>query len=107
MLVAEEIGIGLAVGLGLTLLATMFVKFARRQQWLTPTWMQVPVVAMAFGCFALAQRIGGSGFIPAFSVGLLFAVSWQALVRMNLNASSARASSMSSTMRISFQPGGW
>ena len=74
MLVVEEIGIGLAVGVGLTFLATIFVKFARRQQWLTPTWMQVPVVALAFGCFALAQLVGGSGFIAAFSGGLLFAV---------------------------------
>ncbi|MDJ0990826.1 MAG: cation:proton antiporter [Desulfobacterales bacterium] len=73
VLVAEEIGIGLAVGLGLTFLAMMFVKYARRQRWLTPTWMQVPVVALAFGCFALAQLVGGSGFIAAFAGGLVFA----------------------------------
>jgi NhaP-type Na+/H+ or K+/H+ antiporter len=73
MLVAEEIGIGLAVGLGLTALAAMLLKYARRQQWLTHTWIQVPVVVLAFGCFGLAQLIGGSGFIAAFSGGLLFA----------------------------------
>ncbi len=71
-LVAEEIGIGLAVGLALTIVAGLLLKFAKGQQWLTHTWIQVPVVALAFGCFAVAQFLGGSGFIAAFSGGLLF-----------------------------------
>jgi NhaP-type Na+/H+ or K+/H+ antiporter len=78
-LVAEEIGIGLAVGLGLALLAVALLKFAKEEGWLTPTWIQVPVVALALGCFAVAQLIGGSGFIAAFSGGLLFG----ALARQN------------------------
>ena len=73
-LVVKEIGIGLAVGLVLTTLAGLLLKFARRHQWLTPTWIQVPVVALAFGCFAVAQFLGGSGFIAAFTGGLLFGV---------------------------------
>jgi NhaP-type Na+/H+ or K+/H+ antiporter len=72
VLVAEEIGIGLAVGLVLTAVAALLLKFAKVQQWLTETWIQVPVVALAFGCFAAAQFLGGSGFIAAFSGGLLF-----------------------------------
>lgn len=72
VLVAKEIGIGLAVGMVLTTMATMLLKFARGQQWLTRAWIQVPVVALAFGCFAVAQFLGGSGFIAAFSGGLLF-----------------------------------
>jgi len=71
-LVAEEIGIGLAVGLALTIVAGLLLKFAKGQQWLTHTWIQVPVVALAFGCFAVAQFLGGSGFIAAFSGGLVF-----------------------------------
>ncbi|MGD8991364.1 MAG: cation:proton antiporter [Desulfobacterales bacterium] len=74
MLVAEEIGIGLAVGLVLTTLAALLLKFARGQDWLTHTWIQVPVVALALGCFAVAQFLGGSGFIAAFSGGLLFGI---------------------------------
>jgi len=72
VLVAKEIGIGLAVGLVLTTMAALLLKFAKGQQWLTHTWIQVPVVALAFGCFAVAQFLGGSGFIAAFSGGLLF-----------------------------------
>jgi NhaP-type Na+/H+ or K+/H+ antiporter len=72
VLVVKEIGIGLAVGLVLTTLAALLLKYAMRQQWLTHTWIQVPVVALAFGCFAIAQFLGGSGFIAAFTGGLLF-----------------------------------
>jgi NhaP-type Na+/H+ or K+/H+ antiporter len=73
-LVAEEIGIGLAVGLLLTTMAGWLLKFAKEQGWLTHTWIQLPVVALALGCFAVAQFLGGSGFIAAFSGGLLFGV---------------------------------
>jgi NhaP-type Na+/H+ or K+/H+ antiporter len=72
VLVVKEIGIGLAVGLVLTTVAALLLKFAKGQQWFTQTWIQVPVVALAFGCFAVAQFLGGSGFIAAFSGGLLF-----------------------------------
>ncbi|MGD8498738.1 MAG: cation:proton antiporter [Chromatiales bacterium] len=71
-LVAEEIGIGLAVGLVLTGLAVQLLKLADRLQWLTHTWTQIPVVALAITCFATAQFLGGSGFIAAFVGGLLF-----------------------------------
>jgi NhaP-type Na+/H+ or K+/H+ antiporter len=71
-LVAEEIGIGLAVGLALTTMAVLLLKFAKGQGWLTHTWIQIPVVALALGCFAVAQFLGGSGFIAAFTGGLLF-----------------------------------
>jgi NhaP-type Na+/H+ or K+/H+ antiporter len=72
VLVVKEIGIGLAVGLVLTTMAALLLRYAKGQQWLTHTWIQVPVVVLAFGCFAIAQFLGGSGFIAAFSGGLLF-----------------------------------
>ncbi|MGD8630204.1 MAG: cation:proton antiporter, partial [Gammaproteobacteria bacterium] len=40
--------------------------------WITETWQQLPVVALAVACFAVAQLLGGSGFIACFSGGLLF-----------------------------------
>jgi NhaP-type Na+/H+ or K+/H+ antiporter len=39
--------------------------------WVTDTWRQLPVVAMAVACFAGAQSLGGSGFIASFVGGLL------------------------------------
>ena len=74
LLVAEEIGIGLAVGLALTVLAALLLKFAKGQQWLTHTWIQIPVVTLAVACFAAAQLLGGSGFIATFSGGFLFGI---------------------------------
>ena len=74
LLVVEEIGIGLAVGLALTALAAILLRFAKGQQWLTHTWIQIPVVAIALACFAAAQLLGGSGFIAAFSGGFLFGI---------------------------------
>jgi len=72
MLVVEEIGIGSGVGLGLTLIGTRMVKQADARGWITETWHQLPVPALAVSCFALAQILGGSGFIAAFAGGLLF-----------------------------------
>ena len=73
-LVIEEIGICLAVGLVLTLASVQLLKVAWQRKWLTPTWIQVPVVALALACFTLAQYLGGSGFIASFSGGLLFGI---------------------------------
>lgn len=74
ILVVEEIGIGLAVGVALTALAAVILKYAKGKGWLTHTWIQVPVVALALVCFAAAQWLGGSGFIAAFSGGFLFGI---------------------------------
>jgi sodium/hydrogen antiporter len=73
-LVIEEIGIGLAVGLIMTFVAVQLLKVAWQKNWLTHTWIQVPVVALALSCFTLTQYLGGSGFIAAFCGGLLFGV---------------------------------
>jgi NhaP-type Na+/H+ or K+/H+ antiporter len=40
--------------------------------WVTETWVQLPVPALAVACFGVAQWVGGSGFIAAFVGGLLF-----------------------------------
>ena len=71
-LVAGELGIGLAVGVLLTGAAVQLLKFTARHHWVTATWLQIPVVALALTCFATAQLLGGSGFIAVFTGGLLF-----------------------------------
>ena len=71
-LVVEAIGIGAGVGVALTLAAAWLLRFAWRHGWVTHTWIQIPVLALALGCFATAQLLGGSGFIAAFIGGALF-----------------------------------
>ena len=71
-LVAEEIGIGLVVGLGLTLIGTWGLKTALQDGALEGPWRGIPIAALAASCFALAQFVGGSGFIACFTGGLMF-----------------------------------
>jgi sodium/hydrogen antiporter len=71
LVVVEEIGIGLVIGLALTWLTTLMLRFAQRQGWISEHWVEIPVVALAAACFAAAQAAGGSGFIACFVGGLL------------------------------------
>ena len=71
-LVVEELGIGAGVGIVLTGVGAWLMKRFAGRGWITETWRQLPVVALALACFALAQLIGGSGFIASFVGGLLF-----------------------------------
>ena len=45
---------------------------AAKRRWVTETWIQLPVMALAVACFALAQQFDGSGFIACFTGDLLF-----------------------------------
>lgn len=72
ILVAEEIGFGLMVGLSLAAGAAWMISLSVNRDWLSTVWMQITVFALAITCFATAQSIGGSGFIAAYSAGLLF-----------------------------------
>ena len=71
-LVAEEIGIGLVVGVGLTVVASWALEMALQRSWLHGPWLGIPSSALAFSCFTLAQFVGGSGFIACFVGGLVF-----------------------------------
>lgn len=71
-LVGEEIGVGVAVGVILPFLGVLFTRWCNTRGWITETWQQLPVPAMAVTCFAVAQNFGGSGFIATFVGGLLF-----------------------------------
>ena len=69
--VAEEIGIGLGVGAALTWGAVLLLRVAKARGWASEAWAEVPAVALAGACFAVAQAVGGSGFIACFTGGAL------------------------------------
>ena len=69
-MVTEEIGIGLVVGVVVTVCAAWMLRIADKYGWTSPHWLEVPVVALAGACFAAAQAMGGSGFIACFVGGL-------------------------------------
>jgi len=71
-LVTKEIGIGLVVGVGLTAIGSWALRWCQARGWVTEIWKQVTVVALAIACFSVAQSLHGSGYIAAFTGGLLF-----------------------------------
>ena len=71
-LVAEELGIGLAVGLGGTWLASTLMRRCWARGWIPHIWTHIATGALAISLFAIAQSLHGSGYIAAFSGGLLF-----------------------------------
>jgi len=71
-LLAGQIGVGVVVGLALTLFGAWLFRLCKLQGWISDSWRQIAVPAIAVACFALAQRLGGSGFIAVFSGGLPF-----------------------------------
>ena len=68
--VIQAIGLGAAIGLALTLLTTLMLRFAEKRGWISEHWVEIPIVALAAACFAAAQAVGGSGFIACFVGGL-------------------------------------
>jgi len=71
-LVAQELGIGMAVGLSLAFVGAYLLRWCIKKGWVTEIWMQVTVVGLAVASFAIAQSLHGSGYIAAFTGGLLF-----------------------------------
>jgi NhaP-type Na+/H+ or K+/H+ antiporter len=68
----EVIGIGMVVGLVLSGLGGFALRHCASRGWVSGTWLQMPIIALALLCFALAQWLGGSGFIASFVGGLTF-----------------------------------
>lgn len=71
-LIAREIGLGSVVGIVLTLLGVKLYKLCEKRGWVTESWRQLPIPALAVACFAMAQWLGGSGFIACYVGGLYF-----------------------------------
>jgi sodium/hydrogen antiporter len=103
--VAEELGIGAVVGLALTWLATLLMRFAEGQGWISEHWEEVPIVALAAVCFAAAQAAGGSGFIACFVGGLLLSGLRQAHKDVLLRGAIATGEAMALLTWIAFGVG--
>jgi NhaP-type Na+/H+ or K+/H+ antiporter len=71
-LLLQVIGIGVAIGLVLSVLCGFALRNCASLGWVSGTWLQMPIIALALLCFALAQWLGGSGFIASFVGGLTF-----------------------------------
>lgn len=68
----EQIGIGVLVGASFSAIGTQLRQFCILRGWTAEDWQPVLAIALAVGCFATAQYLGGSGFIACFVGGLVF-----------------------------------
>jgi len=71
-LVVKEIGIGMAVGLSLAFVGAVMFRWCWKRGWGSEVWQQLTVVGLALASFAIAQSLHGSGYIAAFTGGMLF-----------------------------------
>ena len=71
-LIVEKIGYGALAGVLAGALAAAIVVLAVRRRRMSEVWLQIVPVASALLGYALAEEIGGSGFIAAFVGGLVF-----------------------------------
>ena len=67
----EQIGFGILVGVGVGLVGGWLVRWASQRGWMTDSFRRLALLALAIIAWALADQIGGNGFIAAFVGGLL------------------------------------
>src|SRR5215217_3344929 len=66
----EQIGLGALVGVGGGLVGGWLVSRASHRGWMTDSFQRLALLALALIAWALADQIGGNGFIAAFVGGL-------------------------------------
>jgi NhaP-type Na+/H+ or K+/H+ antiporter len=71
-LVFEQIGYGLIGGVGAGVLGGIALRLSARRRLIEPHWLQILSVASALLAAGIAEALGGSIFIAAFTGGFLF-----------------------------------
>jgi len=67
----EQIGLGVLVGVGVGLAGGWLVSQASKRGWMAESFQRLALLALALIAWALADQIGGNGFIAAFVGGLV------------------------------------
>jgi NhaP-type Na+/H+ or K+/H+ antiporter len=66
----EQVGLGVLVGVGVGLAGGWLVRRASGRGWMSESFQRLALLALALISWALADQIGGNGFIAAFVGGL-------------------------------------
>src|SRR5918998_6334158 len=66
----EQVGLGVLVGVGVGLAGGWLVGRASQREWMTESFQRLALLVLAIIAWALADQIGGNGFIAAFVGGL-------------------------------------
>lgn len=72
LFLALQLTLGPLVGMVAGWVGGHMIGFAAGRKWITETYQGVAAMALALVAFALAERIGGNGFIAAFMCGLVY-----------------------------------
>jgi NhaP-type Na+/H+ or K+/H+ antiporter len=66
----EQVGFGVLVGIGVGLLGGWLLSRASRAGWINESFQRLALLSLALIAWALADSVGGNGFIAAFVGGL-------------------------------------
>jgi NhaP-type Na+/H+ or K+/H+ antiporter len=66
----EQVGLGILVGVGAGLAGGWLVGWASQREWMTESFQRLSLLVLAIVAWALADQVGGNGFIAAFVGGL-------------------------------------
>ena len=77
----EQVGLGVLAGVGVGLAGAWLVERASRRGWMTSTSERLALLVLAIITWALADLIGGNGFIAAFIGGLVIGPLGERLIR--------------------------
>lgn len=69
---ALQLILGPLVGLCIGYIGARLIDTAVSKQWITDPFQGIAILCVALAAFAIAESIGGNGFISAFTAGLLF-----------------------------------
>lgn len=72
VLFVQQLGLGLLLGGTITFAAVWGRDRCRERRWISDDWQPLLAIALPLTCFAVAQELGGSGFIACFTGGLLY-----------------------------------
>jgi len=64
--------LSLLIGVAVGGIGGLLVKWSRGRSWMSDTWAQLAMMALAFICFQLGEWTHASGFVAAFTGGLAF-----------------------------------
>ncbi len=64
--------LSVVAGAALGVVVGLVVAWSRKRNWMSDIWAQLATLALAAICYQLGEYIGASGFVAAFTGGLMF-----------------------------------
>jgi NhaP-type Na+/H+ or K+/H+ antiporter len=68
----EQVGVAVVVGIAVGWVGALAISWGRRSGAALGYWLEISLVGLAVGAYAIATPLGGSGFIAAWVAGFVF-----------------------------------